>query len=68
MDNAIYYLNLYPMDSTQMVSQKQSHPVDTDPEGTIESVRINRVGFKGAVSRNSDKLGNYKVSVMLRET
>ena len=56
------------MDSTQMVSQKQSHPVDTDPEGTIESVRINRVGFKGAVSRNSDKLGNYKVSVMLRET
>ena len=29
-----------------MVSQKQSHPVDTDTEGTIESVRINRVEFK----------------------
>ena len=29
-----------------MVSLKQSHPVDTDTEGTIASVRINRVEFK----------------------
>lgn len=29
-----------------MVSLKLSHPVDTDTEGTIASVRINRVEFK----------------------
>lgn len=29
-----------------MVSLKQSHPVDTDTEGTIVSVRINRFEFK----------------------
>ena len=31
---------------TQMVSLKQSHPVDTDTEATIVSVRINRFEFK----------------------
>ena len=29
-----------------MVSLKQSHPVDTDTEGTIVSVRINQFEFK----------------------
>lgn len=37
-----------------MVSLKQSHPVDTDTERTIESVHINRVEFKENV-RARDK-------------
>jgi len=41
----------------------QSNPVTENTEGAIESICN-----KGAVSRNSAKLGNYKMLVKLRET
>ena len=47
-----------------MVSLKQSHPVDTDTEGTIVSVRINRFEFKELWDKASKSVRELSVRII----